>query len=305
MTSSPAAVSLVVVRAGLHTTVQDGGRWGYQHLGVPVGGALDLDALRRANLLVGNAAGEAALEVTLVGGTLEADGPMQIAVTGARFDLTVNGTPATPDAALMLAAGDEVVLGQRRRGARAYVAVRGGLEAPVVLGSRSAWPLLPRRGALVDGDRVPVGGRAVGPVRSTPWPAPPFSSILRVLPGPDVAAMPEAFAALCGGAYRLLPSASRMAYPLEGTPVPLVAPDRPSSGTVTGAIQILPSGLPVLLMTERQTTGGYPVAAVVIGPDLRHAAQLAPGDSVRFRGTTRFEAMRAWQEAEARWQQEA
>lgn len=295
----------MIVRAGLHTTVQDGGRWGYQHLGVPVGGALDLDALRHANALVGNAADEAGLEVTLVGCTLRADGPLQVAVTGARFDLTVNGVGQAPDAVLTLASGDELVLGQRRRGARAYVAVRGGLEGPVVLGSRSAWPLLPRRGALVDGDRLRVGNRAVGPASTRRWQALPTSSILRVLPGPDVVSSAEAFDVLCANVYRLLPSASRMAYPLDGAAVPLVVPDRASSGTVGGAIQILPSGLPVLLMAERQTTGGYPVAAVVIGPDMRHAAQLAPGDAVRFRPTTRFEAMRAWREAEVRWQQEA
>jgi antagonist of KipI len=305
MTSASASASLVVVRAGLHTTVQDAGRWGYQHMGVPVGGALDLDALRRGNGLVGNVAGEAALEVTLVGCLLEASAPLQVAVTGARFDLLVNGTVQPPDAVLTLSAGDQLVLGHRRRGARAYVAVRGGVDAPIVLGSRSAWPWRPRRGALMDGDRVPVGSRVAGPVRTRPWPALPFSSILRVLPGPDLGAAPESFAALCGSPYRLLPSASRMAYPLEGAAVPLLVPDRSSSGTVTGAIQILPSGLPVLLMAERQTTGGYPVAAVVIGPDLRHAAQLAPGDVVRFRATTRVEAMRVWREAEARWEQEA
>lgn len=305
MTPSPERGALVVVRAGLHTTVQDAGRWGYQHLGVPVGGALDLEALRRANVLVGNAADEAALEVTLVGCAIEADGHVHVAVTGARFDLTVNGVGKSMDTVLTLAPGDRLMLGDRRRGARAYVAVRGGLDGPVVLGSRSAWPWLPRRGALVDGVRLSVGERVAGPVRTQSWPAPPTSSILRVLPGPDVGAAVEPLAVLCAHAYRLLPSASRMAYPLEGAPVPLVSPDRSSSGTVTGAVQILPSGQPVLLMSERQTTGGYPVAAVVIGPDLRHAAQLAPGDAVRFRSTTRFEAMRAWREAEARWQQEA
>lgn len=305
MTSAAEKSALVIVRAGLHTTVQDGGRWGYQHLGVPVGGALDLDALHHANTLVGNAADEAGLEVTLVGCTLRADGPLQVAVTGARFDLAINGVAQAPDVVLTLASGDELALGQRRRGARAYVAVRGGIDGPVVLGSRSAWPLLPRRGALMDGDRLLVGHRAIGPASTRRWPARPTSSILRVLPGPDVGSAERALDVLCANAYRLLPSASRMAYPLDGAAVPLAVPDRASSGTVGGAVQILPSGLPVLLMAERQTTGGYPVAAVVIGSDMRHAAQLAPGDTVRFRPTTRLEAMRAWREAEARCQQEA
>jgi biotin-dependent carboxylase-like uncharacterized protein len=290
---------LVLVRAGLHTTVQDEGRWGYQHLGVPVGGALDLAALHRANALVGNLPGEAALEVTLVGCTLRAETDVHVAVTGARFDLRVNGVQVAPDTALRLSPGDELVLGERRWGARACVAVRGGLDVPVVLGSRSAWPLLPRRGALQDGTRLSIGTRVVGPVGAASSPTPAPAALLRVLPGPDAATAPDVLAVLCNGTYRVTSAASRMAYPLEGPAVPLVAPARPSSGTVTGALQILPSGLPVMLMAERQTTGGYPVAAIVITADLTHAAQLAPGDEVRFTPGTRAEALRELWTAEA------
>jgi biotin-dependent carboxylase-like uncharacterized protein len=298
MTGGPGGGLLVVERAGLHTTVQDEGRWGYQHLGVPVGGALDLDALHRANGLVGNLPGEAALEVTLVGCTIRAQSSLDVAVTGARFDLRVNGREVAHDTALGLGPGDVLVLGERRRGARAYLAVRGGVEAPVVLGSRSAWPLLARRGALHDGAWLSVGDRVAGPVGLVGTPTPPPASRLRVLPGPDATAAPDLLAVLCGGAYRVAPAASRMAYPLEGPTVPLLAPDRPSSGTVTGALQILPSGQPVLLMAERQTTGGYPIAAIVISADLTHAAQLAPGDPVQFTTRTRAEALRALWTAE-------
>lgn len=285
--------AVIVVRAGLHTTVQDGGRWGYQHFGVPVGGALDTEALRRANALVGNAAEEAGLEFTLVGGTLRAAVPLHVAVTGARFEVTINGVPASRDTALRLAAGDALTLGTRRDGARAYVAVRGGLDVPVVLGSRSAWPMLPRRGALRDGAVLDVGDRAIGPMRPGTWPSPAPSPVLRVVPGPEGHEAAAALAALQAGTYVVAPTASRMAYPLEGPPVPLVAPTRASSGTVTGAIQVVPTGQPILLMAERQTTGGYPVVAVVITADLPHAAQLAPGDPVRFTVCTRAEAMRA------------
>lgn len=301
-TSSGGAI--VLERAGLHTTVQDGGRWGYQHLGVPVGGALDQAALRRANALVGNDPLEAAFEVTLVGCSIRAQTDAHVAVTGARFDVRLNGRRAALDTAIALAPGDLLELGQRRHGARACVAVRGGIDVPLVLGSRSAWPLLPRRGAMSDGDRVAIGRRQILPVRRRPWPTPPSTRILRVVPAPDAAAAPQALETLCTGSYRLAASASRMAYPLDGPAVSLAAPARASSGTVTGALQILPSGLPVLLMADRQTTGGYPVAAIVISADLTHAAQLAPGDEVRFRSCTRDEAMRALQEAERRWQQE-
>ena len=208
-------------------TVQDGGRWGYQHLGVPVGGALDMEALHRANALVGNAANEAALEVTLVGCTLQAETRLHVAVTGARFGLRVNGVGAPPDVALTLSPGDALVLDERRSGARAYVAVRGGLDVPVVLGSRSAWPLLPRRGALEDGTRLPIGRRAIGPLRGGALPTPPPVAVLRVLPGPEASSAPAAVTALCAATYRVTPVASRMAYPLEGPGVPLAGARAP------------------------------------------------------------------------------
>jgi biotin-dependent carboxylase-like uncharacterized protein len=284
---------LVVVRAGLHTTVQDGGRWGHQHLGVPVGGALDMAALRRANTLVGNAAEEAGFEVTLVGGEIRAEVPTHVAVTGATFDLTVAGRPVSCDTAVPLAPGDHLAFGERRRGARAYVSVRGGLEVVPVLGSRSAWPLLARRDAVRDGMHFGIGSRIAGPVQIGVSSGPLLSNVLRVLPGPDLTVAPDALYSLCAGTYRVSAAASRMAYPLEGPSVRLLMPDRPSSGTVTGAIQLLPSGVPVLLLADRQTTGGYPVAAVVISADLGHAAQLAPGDEVRFAPVSRGEAIRA------------
>lgn len=287
------AEALHVVRAGLHTTMQDEGRWGLQHLGVPVGGALDLPALYRANAIVGNGHGEAALEITLVGGAYRAEGTLQVAVTGASFDLDVDGRAVPMDTVLELEEGSVLAFGARQHGARAYLAVRGGFDVPEVLGSRSTWPLLPRRGALADGARLPLAQRAAARSMPAPLPSPLPLADLRVLPGPDVELVPAAFDALCAGTYRVSASATRMACPLEGPPVALVMPQRSSWGTVTGAVQLMPSGAPMLLLAERQTTGGYPVAAVVITADLPHAAQRAPGDEVRFAPTTRAEAMRA------------
>lgn len=288
---------LCVVRAGLHTTVQDGGRWGWQHLGVPVGGALDQHALRVANEVVGNDPHEAALEFTLVGGELRAEGALTLAVAGGRFALSVNGQPVAHDAPFVLEPGQSIVLGPRESGARAYVAVRGGLDTPLVLGSRSAWPFLPRRGALQDGDVLPVGTRVRGPVRPARDGRRLPRGVLRVVPAPDASGS-GALETLVSACYRVAPSASRMAYPLEGPPALLRAPSRSSSGTVAGAIQILPSGQPVLLLSERQTTGGYPIAAVVASVDLSHAAQLAPADTVRFVACTRADALRALLEEE-------
>jgi biotin-dependent carboxylase-like uncharacterized protein len=299
------APGLLVVRAGLHTTVQDDGRWGHQHLGVPVGGALDVDALRRANMLVGNAPGEAALEITLVGCVIRAEMPIHVAVTGATFDLDVEGRRVDCDTAVALAAGEVLTFGARHGGARAWLAVRGGLDAPLVLGSRSAWPLHPRRGALIDGTWLPIGGRIVSPMRTGRLAGPRRTNVLRVLRGPDLSSNPDALHLLCSDAYTLRPDASRMAFPLDGAAVPLVMPARPSSGTVTGAVQILPSGLPMLLMAERQTTGGYPVIAIVITADVSQAAQLAPGDRLRFVEVTHADAVRALLEQDARTRQHA
>jgi biotin-dependent carboxylase-like uncharacterized protein len=296
----PEAPALIVLRAGLHTTVQDGGRWGYQHLGVPVGGALDADALARANLLVGNARDDAALEVTLTGCTLGATGRVQVAVTGAPFQLRRGAEPVPMNRVVDLAAGDTLDLRDRTGGARAYVAVRGGLDVPSVLGSRSAWPLLPRRGALQDGVVIAVGTRSVRPCSERAMPGPVYRSVLRVMASPEVADRPDVVETLCGGTYRVAASANRMAYPLEGPAIPLVAAARPSSATVAGALQVLPSGLPILLMAERQTTGGYPIAAVVITADLPHAAQLPPGGDVRFAPCTRVDALQALWLAAAR-----
>ena len=299
------ARELTVVRAGLHTTVQDAGRWGHQHLGVPVGGALDLDSLRRANTLVGNAPGDAALEVTLVGCTLRAEVPMHVAVTGATFDIVANDRPVAADAAIALEAGDTLRLGERRAGARAYVAVRGGIDTPLVLGSRSAWPLDARRGALADGARLAIGARAAGPVRTRPLPGSPRTNVLRVVAGPDAVVGADALVVMCANTYTIAASASRMAYPLDGARLQLLMPDRPSSGTVTGAVQVLPSGLPILLMAERQTTGGYPVVAIVTTADLGQAAQLAPGDDVRFALVSHATAVRALLELHARAREDA
>lgn len=294
---------LEVLRAGLHTTVQDGGRWGYQDIGVPPGGALDLPALRRANVLVGNAPQEAAVEITVGPCVLRPNADVRVAVTGARAVLTAAGQTVAPDTALALRAGDLLEVGARLSGARTYVSVRGGVDAPVVLGSRSAWPMSPRRGALADGTRLPIGTRARGPWREGTWPSPLTRGVLRVLPAPGAGEdEARALGVLCAGPYRIASSATRMAYPLEGPHVALAAPGRPSSGTVTGALQILPSGRPVLLMADRQTTGGYPIAAVVITADHAHAAQLAAGEEVRFERCTRHDALQALLRDEQAWQ---
>lgn len=293
-------MSLRIVRAGLHTTVQDGGRWGLQHLGVPVGGALDAVALRDANHLVGNDFEDAGLEVTLIGCHVRAETDLIVALAGARFVTDVDGLAAPERLPFRLRRGQVLRMGERLSGARAYLAVRGGVDTPQVLGSRSAWPLLPRRGALLDGDVLAIGNRARRAVARLPAPRRVVPEVLRIIPAPDAEGT-DAIDQLVSHSYRVASSASRMAYPLEGPAVSLVAPTRSSSGTVHGALQMMPSGQPVLLLAERQTTGGYPMAAVVATVDLSHAAQLAPADPLRFAVCTREEARRALVQASLSW----
>jgi antagonist of KipI len=282
--------SIRVIRPGLHTTVQDLGRWGFQAQGVPVSGAMDSYAHRLANRLVGNRDDSATLEVTLAGADLLFDDPRAVAVTGATFDLELDGQVVPPHAAFDVRAGSVLRFGARRNGARAYVAISGGLDVPVVLGSRSTH-VGSRVGGiagrmLVAGDSVPLGSAtsqvASRRVRSA-LPAPATGRV-RVVAGPHVDRFaPGALDALQASAYRVLPQSNRMGFRLSGPPLEHASgADIVSDATPVGALQVPASGQPILLMADHQTTGGYTIVAVVITADLGLAAQLAPGDLIQF-----------------------
>ncbi|MBL8137936.1 MAG: biotin-dependent carboxyltransferase family protein [Acidobacteria bacterium] len=298
------ARAFTVLRPGLLTTVQDLGRWGHQAVGVPVAGAMDTYSLRLANGLVGNPETAAALEVTLLGPTLRAEAPLVIAVAGAIFDLQVDGQPVAHGAPIALAAGSVLRFQERRAGARAYLAVAGGIDTPRVLGSR-ATHLVSRMGgldgrALVAGDVVPVASTSSRPARrATRAPLPlasaPGARRLRVLLGPqDEWFTLSSVDALLGGTFSVSPQSDRMGFRLDG---PALTTKRPgelvSEPVVFGSIQVPSGGAPILLMADRQTAGGYPKIATVITADLPLAGQLAPGESVRFAACTRAEARSA------------
>jgi biotin-dependent carboxylase-like uncharacterized protein len=302
--------ALVVKTAGLLTTVQDLGRWGYQALGVPVAGAMDGESHRVANALAGNDASAASLEITLAGPVLEAEGAATIAIAGADIEVAVGDRVLRPPAVVQLADGQRVAFGRRHAGARAYLAVRGGIDTPVVLGSRAAdlrsgFPGFAGR-PLRPGDRVQVGD-AVGRRAAMPRDVPPCRRpaigggvVLRVLPGPH-AHLPGLFDRLCAGPFTVSPRSDRMGYRLEGrTMSSAPSGDLLSMPTTTGTVQVLPDGTPIMLMADRQTTGGYAQAAVVISADLALAGQLAPGDRLRFEPCTRPDAVRALVAAEQR-----
>ncbi len=294
-----------IIRPGLLTTVQDLGRWGFQSRGVPVAGAMDQYAHRWANALVGNAPGAATLEVTLEGPEIEFEDDRLVAVTGASFALEASGLPVAGRRVFAVRAGTRVSFGARLRGARAYVGIEGGIDVPPLLGSRSTH-LLTRMGGfegrrLQRGDRVPLGSRRARPTARRPLAeegagAPgPGPTRVRVLPGPHTEWFDDdALSLLQSGRYAIEPSSDRMAYRLAGPSIrtrrtePMI-----SSPTPMGAVQVLPTGLPLILMADRQTTGGYPQIAVVISADLGVAAQLAPGDAVSFAVCSAAEALAA------------
>jgi biotin-dependent carboxylase-like uncharacterized protein len=260
---------IVVRRAGLFTTVQDLGRAGLAHLGVPRAGAVDVDALRRANRLVGNPPGAAALETT-------ADGPELV--------FEVDATVAVHDRALFVPAGRVLDVGPVRAGLRGYVAVRGGLDVPPVLGSRSTCTLSGLGPPPVrDGDRL--GIRASGPGLPGPVEVPvlPAEPVLRVVPGPREKALTAAgLDALLARPWTVTPASDRTALRLDGPPLERAGTaELASEGVVPGALQVPPDGRPVLLLAA-PTTGGYPVVAVVRRADLWLAAQAAPGTVLRF-----------------------
>lgn len=303
---------VLVHSAGWLTTVQDAGRWGWQHLGVPVGGPMDANALRRANRLLGNHREATVLEMTLSGPTLEFRTSVTIALTGAAFDARLDGQPLVRDVAVTVSAGAILEMGARQSGARAYLGVAGGFDTPVVLGSRATTVSVLGGRPLAAGDQLALASsNRVTPGSSTTKPPPQETpgagpghrrddpgqgwERLRVLPGPD-ADGPGAVASLdtlCADDYVIGAQSNRMGYRLQGPPVAVDGPPVHSTGTVMGMVQIPPDGQPLLLMADRQTTGGYPVVAVVISADLPLAGQLAPGDRCRFGVCSRGEAMAA------------
>jgi biotin-dependent carboxylase-like uncharacterized protein len=276
---------LVVLRAGPMTTVQDRGRPGLAHLGVPPSGAADRDALDLGNRVVGNPPDAAALETTLIGPALRFDAPAVVALTGAGVDATLAGrrvAAATPFAA---AAGDVLDVGRAVRGARAYVCLRGGIDAERTLGSAST-DLLTGLGPppLRDGDVLRVGPEPEAPAAPAAARALPDEPVLRVRLGPrDDWFEPAAAETLVSAAWRVSPASNRVGARLEGPRLERLADEELlSEGVATGSLQVPPSGQPILLLVDHPTTGGYPVIAVVAADDIPLAGQLAPGTSVRF-----------------------
>jgi len=296
LTTSP---SLMVEDGGLFTTVQDGGRVGYQRYGVPVAGAVDAPALRAANELVGNEPGAAALECTVSGPRLRCLKTTIASVTGADLGAVVERRdlerwPVPPWSSFRLRPGNVLTFEGRRSGARAYVAFAGGIDVPPVLGSRSTYVLAEMGGlegrALQAGDGLTLliaEEIAVGRVSSLKERAETSEAdvTLRIVWGPqDDYFTEEGRATLVTSVYAVGPASDRMGYRLEGPTLEhRDAQEIISDGMMLGAVQVPPNGLPIVMLADRATTGGYPKIATVVGDDVAKLAQLLPGERVRFR----------------------
>lgn len=301
-------MALKVHRAGILSTLQDLGRYGYQRFGVPVGGVMDEYSHRLANLLVGNAEQEATLEITLAGPRLEFTEDALIGVCGGDFTPTIDGKKVPVARPVLVAKGSVLDFGTCRLGCRAYLAVAGGFEVPRVMGSKSTYlrggfggfeGRSLRRGDLLQtgegGGGLYPGLRAEleqGAAFAYPrWSVNANSAFLahdhhriHFVPGRHWTLFSEETRQLFGAVeFRIAPDSDRMGYRLEGPPLMLKQPVEILSEAVTfGTIQVPPDGRPIVLMANRQTTGGYPRIGEVAIVDLPLLAQLPPGDTVQF-----------------------
>lgn len=301
-------MNFLVEEAGLLTTVQDGGRFGYERFGVSPSGPMDRRAFQIANILVGNDRRESALEATILGPALRFDGDGVIALTGADMGAALNGVPCPAWQAVAVRAGDRLTTGPVRSGCRTYIAFSGGLDVPAVMGSRST--ALHSGVGGYKGRKLAAGD--VLAVRPAPLPQnlparraappPPYGGdvTLRVILGPQEDMFTEeGLDTFLSQPYTVSNDFSRMGCRLEG-PVIRHREDGNilSDGMVTGAVQVPTSGQPIIMTADRQTVGGYTKIAAVISADLPLIGQCKAGDVLRFRAVSLAEAHEALRRAE-------
>ena len=304
--------TIEVIKGGAFTTVQDMGRYGYQRYGVPVSGALDQFALRVGNLLLGNGEGDAALEATFLGPTLRFRFNAAVAVTGGDLSPVLDGQPIPGWTVVPVPEGSTLSFKGPKDGIRSYVCVRGGIDVPLVMGSRSTFTRSRLGGfqgrALATGDMVHVADAnsdmlqpAERGLASRDVPRYGRHHTLRVTMGPqDDAFTIEGIDTFLASEFTVTPVFDRMGNRLDG---PVIqhrkGADIVSDGTSRGAVQVPGSGKPIVLLADCGTTGGYTKIATAISIDLPRMAQAQPGDTVAFRAVSLDEAHRALSEQEA------
>lgn len=314
-------MNIRVLKPGVLTTLQDSGRNGYQHYGVPVSGAMDLFSHRVANILAGNPGDEATLEMTLQGPRLAFDQDTVIAICGGDLSPAIGGVEVPEGKAVRVRSGSVLDFGACRAGCRAYLAARGGFDVPQVMGSRSTYETAQLGGmygrALRKDDLLRIGESA-GDIyhdldaelarsrRAFAFPKWAVNQhieklgrtpqVVRIMPGRHWEAFPAtARDALTGTEFRIAPDSNRMGFRLDGA---AIEPGKPleflSEAVTFGTIQIPPGGKPIVLMADRQTVGGYPKIAEVASVDLHLLAQLKPGDRLRFELVSLAQAQALW-----------
>ena len=314
-------MSIVVIKPGMLSSFQDAGRHGHQPLGISVVGAMDQRAHQLANILVGNDAHTASLEITLTGPTLQFKKPCCIALSGADLSATLNGQPIAMNRPIIVRPQDEMAFGPRKHGTRCYLAVHGGFALAPVLGSTSTYLRSHFGGwhgrALQKGDEVPLArplkNKGLEDLAMELW------GIKIYLPSAIADSSrhrirliksalwneftPESCVALLTETFKVSPDSERMGYRLSGTPLLMSKPRQLlSEATTFGTIQVPAGGQPIILMADRQTTGGYPKMAYVATVDLPLLAQLAPGDALQFEAITLERAQELDAARERAWQ---
>jgi biotin-dependent carboxylase-like uncharacterized protein len=281
-----------ILSPGPYLTIQDLGRFGYQKMGIPISGALDLFSFTIANHLVGNPPDSALFEITILGPHMQILSEMDIALTGAEMEISINGNPMERWTSIRVKPGDLVVIGQATGGCRGYLAVSGGIDVPRVMGSRSTYV----GGKLGGFEGRPLAkGDIIRRRKKEPLNRPRYLSrsdiprfpseiLLKAIPGPQDDFFDEGTAVFFNSSFLITPKADRMGYRLKGPLIPLKtgAPKSIiSEPAMPGAVQIPADQQPIILLLE-QTVGGYAKIATVITPDISKVAQAAPGDIIRF-----------------------
>ncbi|KAA8999914.1 biotin-dependent carboxyltransferase family protein [Affinibrenneria salicis] len=295
---------LKILRAGIYTSVQDGGRTGFRRLGISQSGALDLPALKMANLLVGNDAGAAALEITLGQFIARINAPGWVALTGADCDAMLDDKPLWTGWRFAVRPGQTITLRTPRHGMRSYLAISGGVAVPEALGSRST-DLKAGFGGLkgrllADGDPLKAGKPQRMPRMQCGVKQLLFGNRIRALEGPEYSEFTrESQDAFWRTPWQLNPQSNRMGYRLQGGELTRTTRrEMYSHGLLPGVVQVPHNGQPIVLMSDAQTTGGYPRIACVIEADLYHLAQIRLGEPLHFVRCSLEEAHQAAREQE-------
>ncbi len=281
-----------IIKAGLQTTVQDNGRWGYQKFGMPVSGAMDVSSLNLANKLVNNSLNEACLEATIDGPTIEFYSDTYISICGANMQAQINNANIEMYKSLQVKSGDILSFKGLVNGCRTYIAFSGGVQVPEVMGSKSTY-LKGKLGGfkgreLKSRDELEIGtynNPEIKEISSDKITEFKDCFTARIIAGPETGYFTlKGLETFLYTEYTLSQQCDRMGYRLSGAKIEHKSKaDIISSGIAFGTIQVPSHGEPIIMMADRQTTGGYPRIACVVSADLPYIAQLKPGDKIRFK----------------------